>query len=170
MQCVLSSISSTLVGVYAAYVGLLLLNFIGSLTYFIASTQHGIGCSSGPTFGLSILYLVLFTPCSFVCWFRPVYTAFQLVSFTAHTTLVVFNFDQNLVVCVVNIFNTVTGNLFRRDASNLTVLSSLITRCNKIRNKQSCYIKLSSTKVNNCRVYCFILHLVIYAVCCIRNK
>lgn len=34
---------------------------------------------SGSTFGLSILYFVLFTPCSFVCWYRPAYKAFRFV-------------------------------------------------------------------------------------------
>jgi hypothetical protein len=41
--------------------------FPGGLTYFI-------GDSAGVSvFGLSILFLALFTPCSFVCWFRPLY-------------------------------------------------------------------------------------------------
>ncbi len=34
----------------------------------------------GATFGLSLLYLVLFIPASYVCWFRPVYRAFKLVN------------------------------------------------------------------------------------------
>jgi len=61
----------------AAYVALLLLNVIGSLSYFIASVQHDESNKSGTTFGVSLLLLVLFVPCSFVCWFRPVYNAFQ---------------------------------------------------------------------------------------------
>jgi len=61
----------------AAYVALLLLNVVGSLSYFIASMQHGVSNESGMTFGVSILLLGLFVPCSFVCWFRPVYNAFQ---------------------------------------------------------------------------------------------
>ena len=61
----------------AGYVALLLLNVLGALTYFIASVQHSVSNQSGATFGVSLLLLVLFVPCSFVCWFRPVYNAFQ---------------------------------------------------------------------------------------------
>lgn len=61
----------------AGYVALLLLNVVGALSYFIASVQHSVSNQSGATFGVSLLLLVLFVPCSFVCWFRPVYNAFQ---------------------------------------------------------------------------------------------
>jgi len=60
-----------------AYVGTLAANIIGSLAYFIATIQGGGSQSAGVTFGLSIVYFILFTPCSYVCWFRPVYKAFR---------------------------------------------------------------------------------------------
>uniref|UniRef100_A0A7N8YB64 Secretory carrier-associated membrane protein n=1 Tax=Mastacembelus armatus TaxID=205130 RepID=A0A7N8YB64_9TELE len=28
-------------------------------------------------FGLAIIWLLMFTPCSYVCWFRPIYKAFR---------------------------------------------------------------------------------------------
>jgi hypothetical protein len=60
------------------YVCLLVLNCLGALAYFIASMQDSnINNNSGITFGLSILYVVLYAPCSFVCWYRPVYKAFR---------------------------------------------------------------------------------------------
>lgn len=49
----------------------LLLNLISSLAVFCVSADAGVG------FGLAILWALLFTPCSFVCWFRPVYKAFR---------------------------------------------------------------------------------------------
>ncbi|ESO88348.1 hypothetical protein LOTGIDRAFT_219442 [Lottia gigantea] len=49
----------------------LFLNLLASLAYFIVES------SGGTCFGLSILWFVLFTPCSFVCWYRPLYKAFR---------------------------------------------------------------------------------------------
>ncbi|XP_041651750.1 secretory carrier-associated membrane protein 2 [Cheilinus undulatus] len=49
----------------------LFLNLLACLAAFISSADHGID------FGLSILWLILFAPCSFLCWYRPVYKAFK---------------------------------------------------------------------------------------------
>ncbi|MCJ8749750.1 hypothetical protein PDJAM_G00179870 [Pangasius djambal] len=49
----------------------LVFNFISCLAMFCVDTASGVG------FGLAILWLLLFTPCSFVCWYRPVYRAFR---------------------------------------------------------------------------------------------
>jgi hypothetical protein len=65
------------VGGVAAYLGLLVINMIGALAYFITAMQAHISNQSGVTFGLSFLYLLMFTPCSFVCWYRPLYKAFR---------------------------------------------------------------------------------------------
>ena len=51
----------------------LLLNFLSSLAWFCVDP------SSGSGFGLSILWALLYTPCSFVCWYRPMYKAFRCV-------------------------------------------------------------------------------------------
>lgn len=48
----------------------LILNVIGGFILLLS----GDGFS---TFGLGILYLILFTPFSFLCWFRPAYKAFK---------------------------------------------------------------------------------------------
>ncbi|XP_058012382.1 secretory carrier-associated membrane protein 2 [Ahaetulla prasina] len=49
----------------------LLLNLLACLAEFMVEP------SKGSDFGLSILWLVLFTPCAFLCWYRPVYKAFR---------------------------------------------------------------------------------------------
>lgn len=49
----------------------LLLNFLACLASFCVETSNGSG------FGLSILWVLLFTPCSFMCWYRPMYKAFR---------------------------------------------------------------------------------------------
>ncbi|KAI5614864.1 secretory carrier membrane protein 2 [Silurus asotus] len=49
----------------------LFLNVLACLAYFTAKADYGVD------FGLSILWFILFTPCSFLCWFRPVYKAFR---------------------------------------------------------------------------------------------
>lgn len=52
--------------------GTMLLNLISSLAMFCIDPS-----SSGVGLGLAILWAILFTPCSFVCWYRPVYKAFR---------------------------------------------------------------------------------------------
>jgi len=62
---------------FVGYAGLLVINIFGSLTYMIASLHNGFNNNSSSSFVLSIVLAVIFTPCSFVCWYRPVYKAFQ---------------------------------------------------------------------------------------------
>ncbi|XP_014665597.1 PREDICTED: secretory carrier-associated membrane protein 1-like isoform X2 [Priapulus caudatus] len=52
------------------YAGTMFLNVLGAMAYLFTG-------GSAATFGLSILFFCLFTPCSFVCWYRPVYKAFR---------------------------------------------------------------------------------------------
>lgn len=49
----------------------LFLNLLACLAFFIKDSAQGVG------FGLSILWLILFSPCSFLCWYRPIYKAFK---------------------------------------------------------------------------------------------
>ncbi|KAK1345163.1 hypothetical protein QTO34_013873, partial [Cnephaeus nilssonii] len=49
----------------------LFLNIFGCLAWFCVDATRGVD------FGLSILWFLLFTPCSFVCWYRPLYGAFR---------------------------------------------------------------------------------------------
>lgn len=61
---------------WIAYSVLLLVNFLIASAYFFASGRID-KINAGPTFGLSILYLVLMPAASYLCWFRPVYKAFR---------------------------------------------------------------------------------------------
>ncbi|KAF3688517.1 Secretory carrier-associated membrane protein 2 [Channa argus] len=49
----------------------LFLNLLACLALFTTSQDYGVD------FGLSVLWLILFSPCSFICWYRPVYKAFK---------------------------------------------------------------------------------------------
>ncbi|XP_044306440.1 secretory carrier-associated membrane protein 2 isoform X1 [Varanus komodoensis] len=49
----------------------LLLNLLACLACFTVDSSHGLD------FGLSILWFALFTPCAFLCWYRPIYKAFK---------------------------------------------------------------------------------------------
>lgn len=53
------------------HAGTLFANVIGCLAWFCVDSGRG------GDFGLSILWFFMFTPCSFVCWYRPLYGAFR---------------------------------------------------------------------------------------------
>lgn len=73
---------------------MLLLNILGGLGLFIAF-------GNGVTFGLAVLYFLLFTPFSYICWFRPVYKAFRSdSSFNFMVFFFVFSFQ--LIISIVN--------------------------------------------------------------------
>lgn len=94
------SIVRMLYYLWTAYAILLLLNVIGSLMYFITSSQSSANNRSGVTFGLSLLFLILFTPCSFVCWYRPAYKAFRSDS-SFNFFLFFFVFFFQFCACIV---------------------------------------------------------------------
>ncbi|CAM4641581.1 unnamed protein product [Leuciscus chuanchicus] len=48
----------------------LLVNFFGCMAWMF-------GGGGVTNFGMSIIWVVLFTPCSYVCWFRSIYNAFK---------------------------------------------------------------------------------------------
>ncbi|XP_077174300.1 secretory carrier-associated membrane protein 2 [Paroedura picta] len=49
----------------------LLLNLLACLAWFLINPERGVDL------GLSILWFILFTPCAFLCWYRPIYKAFR---------------------------------------------------------------------------------------------
>ncbi|PKK18503.1 secretory carrier membrane protein 3 [Columba livia] len=82
---------STMYYLWMASTIALFLNFLSSLAWFC------VDASSGSGFGLSILWALLYTPCSFVCWYRPMYKAFRSdSSFNFFVFFFVF-FAQNVM-------------------------------------------------------------------------
>lgn len=57
---------------WVGHVSLLAANVLASLLYLLVGGDSGI-----ENFFLALVYCVLFTPASFVCWFRPAYKAFR---------------------------------------------------------------------------------------------
>lgn len=53
------------------HAGTLFVNMFGCLAWFCVDASRGVD------FGLAMLWFLLFTPCSFVCWYRPLYGAFR---------------------------------------------------------------------------------------------
>uniref|UniRef100_A0A8C9VBD4 Secretory carrier-associated membrane protein n=1 Tax=Scleropages formosus TaxID=113540 RepID=A0A8C9VBD4_SCLFO len=53
------------------HTGTLFVNIFGCLAWFFVDADRGVD------FGLAMLWFLLFTPCSFVCWYRPLYGAFR---------------------------------------------------------------------------------------------
>ncbi|PNJ43294.1 SCAMP2 isoform 10, partial [Pongo abelii] len=49
----------------------LFLNLLACLAWFSGNSSKGVD------FGLSILWFLIFTPCAFLCWYRPIYKAFR---------------------------------------------------------------------------------------------
>jgi len=56
---------------WMAHASLLFVNMLVGLLFLFGSGDMG------TNFGLGLMYLILFTPASYLCWFRPVYKAFR---------------------------------------------------------------------------------------------
>lgn len=104
---------------WIAYCSVLLVNVVGSVCLMASSSED-----TGSTFGLSILFFVLFTPCSFVCWFRPIYNAFKndsSFSFFLYFFVFFMQFCVSIIQCLgisgsgtvgfINGFSTVGTNI-----------------------------------------------------------
>jgi hypothetical protein len=56
---------------WVSHISLLLTNLLTAMLYLF------VGGDAGATFGLALVYCFIFTPASFLCWFRPAYKAFR---------------------------------------------------------------------------------------------
>ncbi|XP_051557293.1 secretory carrier-associated membrane protein 2-like [Myxocyprinus asiaticus] len=82
----------------------LFLNLLACLAYFTVSSQNG------GDFGLSILWFILFTPAALLCWYRPVYKAFQSdSSFSFFFFFFIFSF-QVIVYVIQSVGIPLWGN------------------------------------------------------------
>ena len=94
---------------WMAHVILLFVNLlVGSLYVFVGGDQ-------GETFGLALIYWMLFTPLSFVCWFRPAYKAFRdnsSLNFMLFFFVFFFQFLTS-VVCALGIGGTGSSGLIK---------------------------------------------------------
>lgn len=78
--------------------GLLFWNVFVSFMYLFTGEP-----AAAQMVGLSILYLLLFTPASFLCWFRPAYKAFRddsSVSFMVFFFIFFFQACFSVIVCL----------------------------------------------------------------------
>ncbi|KAK6305134.1 secretory carrier-associated membrane protein 1 isoform X1 [Coregonus clupeaformis] len=57
--------------IWMFHTGTLFANMFGCLAWFCVDASRGVD------FGLAMLWFMIFTPCSFVCWYRPLYGAFR---------------------------------------------------------------------------------------------
>ncbi|ESO06208.1 hypothetical protein HELRODRAFT_106052 [Helobdella robusta] len=62
---------------WLCYVILLVWNLVMCLSYFVVTVECNLRNHSAVNFTLSLLNLIIFTPASYVFWFRPVYRAFK---------------------------------------------------------------------------------------------
>ncbi|CAF0799669.1 unnamed protein product [Adineta steineri] len=79
------------------YAGTLALNIIAAFAYLMVD-KNGVS-----TFGLSIVYFILFIPCSYVCWFRPIYRAFREDSASSFMIFFLMFFMQ-FIITVLQFF------------------------------------------------------------------
>ncbi|CAO1380819.1 unnamed protein product [Diamesa hyperborea] len=83
------------------YAGVMCLNVVGGLILLFHSANFN-------TFGLGLFYAMIFTPASFLCWYRPAYKAFQNDS-SANFMMFFFVFFAQFIVMVVQTIGIPTG-------------------------------------------------------------
>lgn len=93
-------------------------NIIAALVVWISTEKHG------ATFGFSILYFILFTPLSYVCWFRPAYKGFRsddsvnfMIFFFIFFLQCIFSVISSFsgewfcgIILLISLFSSVTAN------------------------------------------------------------
>ncbi|CAF3540956.1 unnamed protein product [Rotaria socialis] len=117
---------------WLAYAVTLFLNMIAALSYFSVDKE------GATTFGLSLVYLVLFVPASYVCWFRPIYRAFREDSASSFMIFFLIFFIQ-IIITILQFFGvanlgcgfTLMIKLFTSGGSKIVVglIVMIVTAC-----------------------------------------
>jgi len=89
---------------WVGHVSLLAINLLAGLIYLFVGGDGG-----GETFGFALFYCIIFTPASFVCWFRPAYKAFRDDS-SFNYMLFFFVFFFQMVVSALYAIGIVSGS------------------------------------------------------------
>lgn len=80
------------------YVLTLFVNLISALAFLVGGEIND--SSAGTTFGVSLVFLVFFAPCSFVCWYRPIYKALRDDSSFNYMVFFLVFFFQIMFCCL----------------------------------------------------------------------
>jgi len=84
-----------------SYYGVMFLNFFFSLIIFWGA--GGFLPYAGKQFGLSLIWMGLFTPCATVCWYRPAYKAFKTdssINFFIFFFIMMGQICASVVMCI----------------------------------------------------------------------
>ena len=84
--------------IWQFYVLTLLANFISSLALLVGGGSDS--DTAGTTFGIALVFMFAFTPCSFVFWYRPIYKALRDDS-SFNYMLFFFVFSFQIMFCVL---------------------------------------------------------------------
>ncbi|KAK1896320.1 Secretory carrier-associated membrane protein 4 [Dissostichus eleginoides] len=85
------------------YSGTLFLNVISCIAWWA-------GGGSATNFGFSLLWLLLFSPCSYTCWFRPLYKAFRADSSFNFMTIGISGWGTSGWIATMMFFSTNVGS------------------------------------------------------------
>lgn len=88
---------------WIAYIVLLVWNMLICMAYFITTVECNLSNHSAVNFTLALFNIILFTPASYVFWFRPIYKAFKYessINFFVFFFIFSLQFIANIFQCL----------------------------------------------------------------------